>query len=200
MTLRQLMEELSGYWSWLYEQHLSRFYEQYIRGLYTRQWSMVEMLAIAGVLTLFLIIKVRRRRRKLAAKISRLVAASEEPAMINVKLTKNNGVRRNAMALYGADFNREYSGNNNGEEAEDYSNQPVRQLRREIIKRDRAEARLAREIAELTKDNERLQREITESMLAEEKLERRFVELAAANERLQRQALGAGSIEKSATG
>lgn len=196
MTIYQFTEELKGYWSWLYEEYLSQFYEQHLRGLYTRQWASWELLSIAGGLTIFLVLKIRRRRRKLAARIARLANASEEAPTINVKLTGNNGYHRNSMDSNGLELNRNYQRWNRGVDIVELSDQPVRELRREIIKRDRAEARLEREVAELTRDNERLQREVEESMRAEERLERKFVELAAANERLQRQALGSNQIEE----
>ena len=200
MTIHQFTEEIKMWWSWLYEQYLSQFYEQYLRGLYTRQWAPWELLAIAGALTIFLVLKIRRRRRKLATRIARLANASEEPAMINVKLAGGNGYRRNSMGSNGLELNRDYHRWNSGADIVELSDQPVRELRREIIKRDRAEARLEREVAELTRDNERLQREVAESMRAEEHLERKFVELAAANERLQHQALGAGQVEETVSG
>ena len=120
--------------------------------------------------------------------------------MINVKLAGGNGYRRDSAGSNGLELNRDYHRWNSGADIVELSDQPVRDLRREIIKRDRAEARLEREVAELTRDNERLQREVAESMRAEEHLERKFVELAAANERLQRQALGAGQVEETVSG
>ena len=200
MTIRQFTEELKGYWSWLYEGYLSQFYEQHVRGLYTRQWASWELLLIAGALSIFLVLKIRRRRRKLAKKIIDLANVSEEAPTINVKLTGNNGHRRNSMGSNGLELHRDYQRWNRGADIVEFSDQPVRELRREIIKRDRAEARLEREVAELTRDNERLQREVAESMHAEERLERKFVELAAENERLQRQSLSAGQVEETVSG
>jgi hypothetical protein len=200
MTIHQFTEELRGYWSWLYEDYLSEFYEQYLRGVYARQWAPWELLAIAGALTIFLVIKIRRRRRKLAAKIKRLANASEEPPTINVKLTGGKEYPRNPTDSNELEFDRDYQRWNRTTEIVELSDHPVRQLRREIIKRDSAEARLERQVAELTRENERLQREVAEGMLAEERLERKFVELAAANERLQRQALSAGQVEETVSG
>ncbi len=196
MTISEFTEELKGYWSWLYEDYLSEFYEQYVGWLYSRQWAQWELLAVAGALTIFLILKVRRRRKKLAAKIKRLAGAADEPPTINVKLAGGDEYRRSPMDSNESEFNRNYQRWNRGAEIVELSDHPVRQLRREIIKRDRAEARLEREVAELTRDNERLQREVAESMRAEESLERKFVELAAVNERLERQALDCGQVEE----
>ncbi|UCE48758.1 MAG: hypothetical protein JSW47_01155 [Phycisphaerales bacterium] len=136
----------------------------------------------------------------MAARIARLASAAEEPPMIDVKLAGDNGYHRNAVDSYGPELSREHQRWSRGAEIVELSDQPARQLRREIIKRDRAEARLEREVAELTRDNERLQHEVAESMRAEERLERKFVELAAANERLQRQSLDAGHVEQSVSG
>lgn len=202
MTIDKFTEELKGYWSWLYEHFLSGLYEQHLVKLYTREWADWELITIAALLSILLFLKIRRRRRKLQAKIARLARASEEPAMIDVKLAGGNGYRRNGEELPGSfhppdsEPYREHQRWSRGIEIVELSDQPVRQLRREIIKRDQTEARLEREIAELTLANERLQREVAESMRAEERLERKFVELAAANERLHRKAANVERMEQ----
>lgn len=202
MAIDKFTEELKGYWSWLYEHYLSGLREQHLSKLYTREWADWELFTIAAVLSILLFLKIRRRRRKLRAKIARLARASEEPSMIDVKLAGGNGYRRNGEQLHESfypsdvDPHREHRRWSRGIEIVELSDQPVRQLRREIIKRDQTEARLEREIAELTLANERLQREVAESMRAEERLERKFVELAAANERLQRKAANARHLEQ----
>ena len=200
MTIDQFTEELKWYWSWLYEDYLFEFYEQHLLVLYTRHWAQWELLTIAAVLTIFLIFKIRRRRRKLAVRIARLAVATEEPNTINGKLVDGNGYSKNRLNPREPESYRDHQRRGRGTEIVEFSDQSVRQLRREIIKRDRTEARLERELAELTVANERLQREIDESMRAEERLERKFVELAAANERLQRQALVAMRDEQTVAG
>jgi len=205
MTISKFTEELKWYWSWLYEQYLAEFYQKYVVGLYTREWAQWELLTVAGMLSLLLVLKIRRRRRRTVARIARLArGAVEEPAMIDVKLAGGNGYRRNGeefreyTARLEPEMPREHNRWSRGMEIVELSDQPVRQLRREIIKRDQAEARLEREVAELSLANERLQREVAESMRAEERLERKYVELAAANERLQRHAASAECVEQSA--
>lgn len=205
MTIGEFTEELKGHWSWLYEQYLAQFYEQHLVRLYTREWAQWELLTIAGALSILLLLKIRRRRRRTAARIARLArGTSAEPAMIDVRLAGGNEYRRNGEDLHEhlarpmPELHREHHRWSRGMEIVELSDQPVRQLRREIIKRDQSEARLEREVAELTIANERLQREVAESMRAEERLERKFVELAAANERLQRHAASAGRVEQPA--
>jgi hypothetical protein len=197
MTIGRFTEELKGHWSWLYEQYLAR--------LYTREWAQWELLTIAGVLSLLLFLKIRRRRRRTAARIVRLArSASEEPTLIGIRPSGGNGYRGNGEDLHehrltsGQEPHGEHNRWSRGMDIVEFSDEPVRQLRREIIKRDQTEARLEREVAELTMDNERLQHEVAESMRAEERLERKFVELAAATERLQRHATITGQVEQPA--
>jgi hypothetical protein len=206
MTIDKFMEELRWYWSWLYDDCLSRLYEQHFLRLHDREWAQWELVTLAGVLSILLFLKVRRRRRKMAARIARLARGVEEPGMVNVKLAGGNGYRRNGEDLHeyllrsGPELHREHHRWSTGMEIAELSDQPVRQLRREIIKRDQSEARLEREVTELSIANERLQREVAESMRAEERLERKFVELAAANERLQRKSVSAGRVEEPVMG
>jgi hypothetical protein len=207
MTIGKFTEELKAHWSWLYEQYLAEFYEQHLAKLYTREWAPWELLTIAGALSILLLLKIRRRRRKTAERIARLArSATREPTLIGVRPAGGNGYRRNGEDLHdhlltsGREPHGEHNRWSRGMDIVELSDQPVRQLRREIIKRDQAEARLEREVAELTMANERLQHEVAESMRAEERLERKFVELAAANERLQRHAAIAGQVEQPASG
>jgi len=204
MTIDKFTEELRWYWSWLYDDCLSRLYEQHLVGLHEREWAQWELLTLAAMLSILLFLKIRRRRRRTAARIARLARQAEEPATVGVKLVGGNGYRRNGEDLQEyllrprPELHREHHRWSSGMEIAELSDQPVRQLRREIIKRDQSEARLEREVAELTIANERLQREVAESMRAEERLERKFVELAAANERLQRQSAGTARVEEPA--
>ncbi len=205
MTIGKFTEELKWHWSWLYEQYLAQFYEQHVARLYTREWAQWELLTIAGLLSIMLLLKVRRRRRRTASRIARLArGASEEPAMIAVRPVSGNGYGRNGedsrehLLGPGQEMHSEHHRWSRGLDIVELSDQPVRQLRREIIKRDQTEARLEREVAELSIANERLQREVAESMRAEERLERKFVELAAANERLHRKATSSVPVEQPA--
>ncbi len=207
MTIGKFTEELRGHWSWLYEQYIAEFYEQHVVGLYTREWAQWELLTIAAVLSILLLLKIRRRRRKTAARIAKLArSASEEPALIGVRPVGGNGYGRNGEDLSerllgpSQELHTEHHRWSGGMGIVELSDQPVRQLRREIIKRDQTEARLEREVAELTISNERLQREVAESMRAEERLERKFVELAAANERLHHKATSDVRVEQTVAG
>ena len=87
MTAEAFVEELTRHWLWLYEMYLSKLYE--------RQWAQWELLTIAGVLSLFLFWKIRRRRRKAAAKILYAQRLSSDPSLVSVKFAGDKRVARN---------------------------------------------------------------------------------------------------------
>ena len=174
------MEELRGHWSWLYEMYVSK--------LVDRQWAQWELLTIAGVLSLLLLLKIRRRRQKAAARIVYAQRLSGDPSIVGVKLTDGKRVRRNGEDLQEADESdvpqtqgQRHHWTTAAEES-DWAQQPVRDLRREIIKRDQTEARLEREVTELSVTNEQLEREV--------------VGLMAINERLQHQVKEGEQVEE----
>jgi len=162
------VEELRGYWSWLYEMYVSK--------LYDRQWALWELLTIAGVLSLLLLLKIRRRRRKAAANIVYTQRVSRDPSIIDVKLARSKQVRRNGEDLQEADGGEvpQVQGKRHhwttAADESDWAEQPVRDLRREIIKRDQTEARLEREVTELSVANEQLEREVVGLMAVNERL------------------------------
>ena len=168
MTAEAFVEELEGHWSWLYEMYVSK--------LYGRQWAQWELLTIAGVLSLLLLLKIRRRRRKAAAKIMYPQRVSGDPSIISVKLARSKQVRRNGEDLQEADesdvgqVQRKRHHWTTAAEESDWAEQPVRDLRREIIKRDQTEARLEREVTELSVANEQLEREVVGLMAINERL------------------------------
>ncbi|MBC8217300.1 MAG: hypothetical protein H8E73_02435 [Planctomycetes bacterium] len=168
MTAEAFVEELKGHWSWLYEMYVSKLCE--------RQWAQWELLTIAGVLSLLLLLKIRRRRRKAAARIVYPQRVSGDPSIISVKLARSQQVSRNGEDLQGADesdvpqVQRKRHHWTTAAEESDWAEQPVRDLRREIIKRDQTEARLGREITELSVANEKLEREVAGLMAVNERL------------------------------
>ena len=174
MTVEAFVEELKGHWSWLYEMYVSK--------LYNRQWAQWELLAIAGVLSLLLLLKIRRRRRKAAAKILYTQRVSSDPSIISVKLARSKQVRRNGEDLQEADESdipqaqrKRHHWTATAEES-DWAEQPVRDLRREIIKRDQTEARLEREVTELSVANGQLEREVAGLRVVNERLLHRVTE------------------------
>lgn len=186
MTVDTFVEELKGHWSWVYEIYLSKLYE--------RQWAEWELLTIAGVLSLLLLLKVRRRWRKAAAKIVYTDRVSGSPSVIGLKLAASRRARRNGEDLLeddeddiprvrGSARHRRWA---SATEESDWSDQPVRDLRREIIKRDQTEARLEREIVELTTANEQIEREVAGLMAANERLLRQVTEGRRVAEPLRR--------------
>ena len=168
MTAEAFVEELKGHWSWLYEMYVSK--------LYDRQWALWELLTIAGVLSLLLLLKIRRRRRKAAAKTVYAQRLSGNPSTVSVKLASGKRVRRNGEDLQEADesdvpqVQRKRHHWTTAADESDWAEQPVRDLRREIIKRDQTEARLEREVTELSVANEQLKREVVGLMAVNERL------------------------------
>jgi len=171
MTVEAFVEELRGHWSWLYEIYVSE--------LIDRQWAHWELLTIAGALSLLLLLKIRRRRRKAAAKTVYAQRLSGDPSIVGVKLADGKRVRRNGEDLQEADESyvlqaqRQRHRWTTAAEESGWAQQPVRDLRREIIKRDQTEARLEREVTELSVANERLEREVAGLMVINERLLRR---------------------------
>lgn len=180
MTVDVFVEELKGHWSWVYDMYVSK--------LYDRQWAQWELLTIGGTLSVLLLLKVWRRRRKAAVRFMRANRGSGDPSIIGVKLVGKNGNGRNGEDLHEADesdagrLESKHQRWTTVPEESDWSEQPVRDLRREIIKRDQTEARLEREVSELVIANERLEREVAG--------------LKAANERLLRQVTDAKREEE----
>lgn len=174
MTIDRFLEELKQQWSWLYEQHLSK--------LYDRQWAQWELLTIAGVLSFLLLVKVKRRRREAAAVSARVGCFASDPSIVGVRLT---GGRRNGDGSEDSRAGGEPDGlkgrpghlrRMDPTEESNWSDRSVRDLRREIIKRDRTEARLQREISELSIANGQLESEVAGLMAANERLLRQVTE------------------------
>ena len=182
MALGAFVEKAKGHWSWLYETHLSKLYE--------RQWAMWELLTIAGVCSLLVLLKIKSRRRKAAARIAYADCHASDPSIIGVKLVEGKRVGRNGQDVQEAgdsdapQVKRKRHAWTTATGESGWSEQPVRDLRREIIKRDRTEARLEREVSELRVANEQLEREVAGLM--------------AVNERLLRQVNEGKTVQKSA--
>jgi hypothetical protein len=179
MTAEAFVEELIRHCLWLYEMYLSKLYE--------RQWAHWELLTIAAVLSLLLVLKIRRRRRK-AAKVLYAQRLSVDPSLVSVKLAggKRGGrngedlqdARESALAQVQMQRHRWTS----AAEEPGWADQPVRDLRREIIKRDQTEARLERQIIELSAANEKLEREVAGLIVINERLLHRVSEEAKVGE------------------
>ncbi len=180
MTVDRVVEELKQYWSWLYEQHLSK--------LYDRQWAQWELLTIAGVLSFLLLLKVRRRRRKAAAATAQTGCFARDPSIIGVRLAggTGNGDGHDDSGQGGESDSLQRRPRHRRQvipsEESNWSDQSVRDLRREIIKRDQTEARLEREVSELRAANDQLEREVAGLMAANERLLRQVTEGKQAEE------------------
>ena len=169
MTAEAFVEEFTRHCVWLYEMYLSKLYE--------RQWAQWELLTIAAVLSLLLVLKIRRRRRKAAAKILYAQRLSGDPSLVSGKRGGRNGedlqdARDSALAQVQMQRHRWTS----AAEESGWADQPVRDLRREIIKRDQTEARLERQIIELSATNKKLEREVAGLIVINERLLNRVSE------------------------
>ena len=180
MTAEAFVEEFTGHCLWLYEMYLSKLYE--------RQWAQWELLTIAAALSLLLVLKIRRRRRKAAAKILYAQSLSGDPSLVSLKLAggKRGGrngedlqdARDSALAQVQMQRHRWMS----AVEESGWADQLVRDLRREIIKRDQTEARLERQIIELSAANKKLEREVAGLIVINERLLHRVSEEAKVGE------------------
>ncbi len=121
-------------------------------------------------------------RRKAAAKIVYTDHVLADPSIVGVRLASAKGISRNGEGLQEADervalqIQRKYQRWTTTADESEWPDQPVRDLRREIIKRDQHEARLEREVAELADANEQLEREIAGLMVVNERLLRQATE------------------------
>ncbi len=189
--------------------------------LYERPWERWELLTIAAGLFVFLLLLVARRRRKARGKTVYAGHVPERTTIIGTKLAGPNQSGKSvnksrkgsaAHARKAQENRRKWS---TAAEQPGGSDEAVRQLRCEIIKRDQIEAQLKHEVAELkvageevrqesaqskqfeerlkeqaaeaTAGKEQLQRELAESRQTEENLKRKVGELAVANEQLQQE-------------
>jgi hypothetical protein len=174
MALEAFVEKAKGHWSWLYETYVSK--------LYGRQWAQWELLTIAGVLSLLVLYTIKSRRRKAAARIAYANRHASDPSIIGVKLVGGKQAGRNGEGAHDADGSdvpqakRKHHQWKTATEESGWSEQPVRDLRREIIKRDRTEARLEREVSEMRVANEQLEREVAGLMAVNERLLRQVTE------------------------
>lgn len=157
--------------------------------LLERQWAQWSLIAAAGLLFVLLVVKIARRRRRravaFAGQVSQDVRAGGVPLVVREPISRgvaNPAESRPAYATAGRQ-GRQHSADPS--ELVSYPEISIRQLRREIFKRDQEEARLERQVEELKAVNEQLRRQVAESRETCARFEQRIAELTAAGEQLR---------------
>lgn len=159
--------------------------------LYERPWERWELLTIAAVLFVFLLLLVAKRRRKARGRTVYAGHVPEGATVIGTKLAgPNQSGKRVKKSRKGSPAHARKAQENQRKwstaaEQPEGSDDPVRQLQCEIIKRDQTEARLEREVAELKVAGEQVQQESAQSKQVEERLKQQAAEATAGKEQLQ---------------
>ncbi len=155
-------------------------------------WAQWALLAVVASLSFLLLALLTRRRRRAVAGAAFADYDAEGLLTADVELSDNK------LGNHHIDGGRTGGGTRIGREQQSWeptaaqakwSDEPIRLLRREIIKRDQTEARLEGELAELKAANEELRHRLDEGKQASVNLNREIAELTDANEQLRRQAL-----------
>lgn len=170
MTIHSFVDRFTELFSWLY---------------YTHQWQEWELLTIAGVVLMPLMWVARKQRKERRAReYARPIRQSSPIIGIKLAASSQTGVtdsKKRRFAFFAGTRNQR----THALDTPDLSDEKVRRLQHEIIKREQTEAGLEQQLAELRADNKRLQKQINESKLAEEHLRQQMVRLQAAKKKLQ---------------
>ena len=150
--------------------------------LLDQPWAQWCLIAFAALLSFLLLIKITRRRRRQTAGVMHLDYIPEQALAGEVA----HGGRMD-VALAGG-RGRASTVRTDPAELVSHPEISIRQLRREIFKRDQAEARLEHQIEELKIANEQLQQQIAESKETCAYFERKVAEMIAASEIIDRPA------------
>jgi len=143
-----------------------------------QQWAQWCLIAMAAAVFFLLLLKIIRRKKRHAA-----VPAQGGPldqSAQSVKATYASGMS-NAQPV---SLSRNQQFRTDPTELVAHPEISIRQLRREIFKRDRAEARLEHEIEELKIANAHLRHLIAESKKRSAYFEKKVAELTASNEKM----------------
>lgn len=161
-------------------------------------WAQWTLLAIAASLSFLLVVLMTRRRRRVLA--GHALAESDTEGLIGTDVE----LPGDALGPHNIDGTGTGGGTAAAREQRiwkptaaqaKWSDEPIRLLRREIIKRDQTEARLESELAELRAANEQLRRQLDEGKQVARELRLRVAELtdveaqAAKQSRARKQAI-----------
>lgn len=156
--------------------------------LLERQWAQWSLIAAAGLLFVLLVVKIARRRRRLAVAFARHgsqdLRAGGVPLVVREPIPRGAANPAEISPAYAAAGHRGRQHSADPSELVSYPEISIRQLRREIFKRDQEEARLERQVEELKAVNEQLRRQVAESRETCARFEQRIAELTANHEQL----------------
>jgi hypothetical protein len=153
-------------------------------------WAQWALLAIVASLSFLLLALLTRRRRRAVAGAAFTDYDAEGLLSADVELADNK------LSRHRIDGRRMGGGTATGRGQQSWepttaqakwSDEPIRLLRREIIKRDQTEARLESELAELKAANEQLQRRLAEGEQISVNLRLKIAQLTDVNEKLRRE-------------
>lgn len=171
MTIHSFVNRLTELFSWLYYRH---------------PWQEWELLTI-GVVVLVPLVWVAKKQRdeRKAREYARPIRQSLPIIGIKLAASRHSQVdvtdsKKRRLTLFANKRNER----TDAPEPSDTSDEKVRRLQHEIIKRQQTEARLEQQLAELKSDNKRLQSQINESKLTEKHLRQQTVKLLAVNKKL----------------
>ncbi|UCF14432.1 MAG: hypothetical protein JSW59_13545 [Phycisphaerales bacterium] len=145
-----------------------------------QQWAQWCLIAVAASVFFLLLLKIVKRRRRQTAGAVHVDHFNQSAPISEATYTRGMDSAQTA----GRD--REQRIRTDPTELVAYPEISIRQLRREIFKRDQAEARLEHEIEELKIANKQLRQKITESKEKCAYFEKKVAELTAANKLMDR--------------
>ncbi len=135
--------------------------------LHDHQWMQWCLIATAASLSFLLLLKITRRRRRQLAGFARMGYFNERAVTGKVTQADTRGRRQQTST--------------DPTELVSHPDISIRQLRREIFKRDQVESRLEHQVEELTIANEQLRQQVAESKDTCAYFEEKADELLAAN-------------------
>jgi len=144
--------------------------------LLQQQWAHWSLIAVAALLAFLLFVKITRRRRRLTAGAAHIDHFAERAIAGQAAHAGQTGIVRPASR------GRKQKVRIDPTELVSYPEVSIRQLRREIFKRDQEESRLEHQIEELEIANEQLLQQVAESRELCAYFEQKITELTAANE------------------
>lgn len=144
--------------------------------LLEQQWAQWSLIAVAASLSFLLLLKISRRRRRLATGAAHFGRFTERAITGQVSRAGYMDV------AHPAGRGRKQNILTDPTELVSHPEISIRQLRREIFKRDQEESRLEHQVEELEIANEQLRQQIAESNQTYAYFEQKIAELTAANE------------------
>ena len=149
-------------------------------------WMRWVLLAVVVSLSFLLLLLLARRRRKTTSVAAFADYSPQDLPSDNVELSSHELSRQPSgdSAIQASPGHKSWEPTTAQAK---WSDEPVRLLRREIIRRDQNEARLEAELAELRAANEQLQRRLTEGEQISVNLRLKIAQLNEVNEKLRQQ-------------